>query len=196
MGKSFDSPAFFRLIYLVSCASKLFKRIILWCLLFFLKSNFIFSSRQTRFRPGQSTLDRILYLAQTISHGFNKPRQGFRTILAAIDFSNAFDSVWHRALFQKLILDDLHPFFTCWTQSFLFNRRTWLVFKITKVVPFESVEIFCKDPFSGLYFSLFLSMIFLPLYLLPSAVLFTLTTRSFGPFPLWSPLRWKPHKEL
>ena len=69
-------------------------------------------------------------------------------------------------------------------------------FKITKAVPFESVEVFCKDSFLALYFSLSSLMIFWLLYLLPSAVLFTLTIWPFGPLPPRSPLRWRPHKEL
>ena len=69
-------------------------------------------------------------------------------------------------------------------------------FKITKVVPFESAEVFRKDPFLALYFSPYSLMIFRPLCLLPSAVLFTLTIWPFGPPPPRSPLRWRPHKEL
>ena len=69
-------------------------------------------------------------------------------------------------------------------------------FKITKVVPFESVEVFRKDPFLALFFSLSSLMIFRPLCLLPSAALFTLTIWPFGPPPPRSPLRWRPHKEL
>ena len=69
-------------------------------------------------------------------------------------------------------------------------------FKITKVVAFESVEVFRKDPFLALYFSLSSLMIFRPLCLLPSAVLFTLTIWPFGPPSPRSPLRWRPHKEL
>ena len=45
-------------------------------------------------------------------------------------------------------------------------------FKITTVVPFESVEMFRKDPFLALYFSLFSLMIFRSLCLLPSAALY------------------------
>ena len=78
---------------------------------------------------------------------------------------------------------------------FLIGALAWS-FKITKFVPFESVEVFCKDPISALYFSLFLSMIFRPLCLLPSAALFMLTIWPFGPPPPRSPLWWKPHKEL
>ena len=69
-------------------------------------------------------------------------------------------------------------------------------FKITKAVPFGSVEVFRKDPVLALFFSLSSLIIFRSLCLLPSAALFTLTIWSFGPPPPRSPLRWRPHKEL
>ena len=92
MGKLLDSSASFRPISLTSCVSKLFERIILSRLLFFLESNSILSPRQAGFRAGRFTLDQILCLAQSISNGFNKPRPGSRTILSTIDFAKAFDS--------------------------------------------------------------------------------------------------------
>ena len=78
---------------------------------------------------------------------------------------------------------------------FLIGALLWS-FKLTKVVPFESVEVFRKDPFLALYFSLSSLMIFRPLCLLPSAALFMLTIWPFGPPPPRSPLQWRPHKEL
>ena len=78
---------------------------------------------------------------------------------------------------------------------FLIGALLWSI-KITKVVPFESVEVFHKDPFLALYFSLYSLMIFRPLCLLLSAVLFTLTIWPFGRPSHRSPLRWRPHKEL
>ena len=69
-------------------------------------------------------------------------------------------------------------------------------FKITKAAPFESVEVFRKNPFLALYFSYSSSMIFRLFCLLPSAALFTLTIWSFGPPSPRSPQRWRPHKEL
>ena len=93
MGKPLDSPASLRLTFFTSCVSKLFESIILSRLLFFLESNSILSPPQAGFRSGQSTLHQILFLSQYISDGFNKPRPGSRTILSAIDFSKAFDSV-------------------------------------------------------------------------------------------------------
>ena len=129
MGKPLDSPAFFRPISLTSCVSKLFERIIPSRLLFFVKSNSILSPRQAGFCPGQSTLDQILYLSQSISDGFNKPRPGSPTILSIIDFSKAFDSVWYPALYHKLISAGLSPYFARWTQSFLFDRRASVVYQ-------------------------------------------------------------------
>ena len=79
--------------------------------------------------------------------------------------------------------------------SFLIGALTWFI-KITKVTPFEFVEVFRKDPFLSLYLSLSSSMIFLLLCLLPSAAFLTLTIWPFGPPPPLSPLRWRPHKEL
>ena len=74
MEKPLDSPASFRPISLTSCISKLFERIILSCLLFFLVSNSILSPCQAGFCPGYSTLNQILFLSQSILDGFSKPR--------------------------------------------------------------------------------------------------------------------------
>ena len=52
MGKPLDSPASFQPISLTSCISKLFERIILSSLLFFLESNSILSPHQAGFHPG------------------------------------------------------------------------------------------------------------------------------------------------
>ena len=51
------------------------------------------------------------------------------TILSTIDFSKAFDSVWHPALFHKLISAGLPSCFARWTQSFLSDRRASVVFQ-------------------------------------------------------------------
>ena len=190
MGKPPLPSASFRPISLTSYVSKLFERIILSRLLFFLESNFIFCSSQAGLRPGRSTLDQILYLSQSISDGSNKPRPGSQTILATIDFSKLL-IIWHPALFHKLISADLPLCFARWTRCFL----AWFI-KITKVVPFKSIEVFRKDPFLSLYCFFFLSTIFRLLCLLLSAAFFTLTIWLFGPPPPWSPLCWRPHKEL
>ena len=195
-GKPLDSPASFRPIFLTSCVSKLFECIILSRLLFFLECNSILSPRQAGFRPGRSTLYQILYLSQSISDGFNKSRPGSRTILSNIDFSKAFDSVWHPALFHKLISTGLPPCFARWTQSFLSDRRACVVYQNHKSRSFRVRRGVPQGSVLALFSSLSSSMISRPLCLLLSAVLFTLTMWPFDPLPLRSPLRWRPHKEL
>ena len=124
--KFLDSPDSFRPISLTFCVSKLFERIILSRLLLFLESNTILSPRHAGFHPGRSALDQILFL---ISSGFNKPRPGSRTILTTIDFSKAFNSVWHLVLFHKFISAGLPPCFARWTRSFLSNWRSCFAYE-------------------------------------------------------------------
>ena len=123
MGMPLDFPTSFQPISLTSCVSKLFKCIVLSNLLFFLESNSILSPRQAGFHPGRSSLNQILYLSQSISDRYNKPRPGSQMILSTIDFLKAFDFVWHPTLFHKLISAGLPPCFARWTQSFLSDRR-------------------------------------------------------------------------
>ena len=61
---------------------------------------------------------------------------------------------------------------------------------------FESVEVFRKDPFLALYFSLSSPMISLLLCLLPSDAHFMMTIWPFGTPPPWFLLRWRPHKQI
>ena len=128
MGKPLDSPASFRPISLTSCVSKLFNALF-YPVYFFLESNSILSPREAGFHTGRYTLDQILFFSQSISDGFNKPRPGVRTILFTIDFSKAFDSVWHPALFHKLISAGLLPCFARWTQSFLSDKCACVVYQ-------------------------------------------------------------------
>ena len=63
---------------------------------------------------------------------FNKPRPGSWTILSTINFSKAFDSLWHPALYHKLISAGLSSCFARWTESFLSDRRACVVFQNQK----------------------------------------------------------------
>ena len=110
-GKPTSSPSSFRPIFLISCISKLFERLILSRLTFHLESNHLLSTCQAGFRPGRSPLDQILTLSQSIWNGFQKKKPPHRTILASVDFSKAFDLVWHSALFHRLLALKLPPCF-------------------------------------------------------------------------------------
>ena len=92
-------------------------------------------------------LDQILPLSQSIWDGFQKKKPIDRTILASADFSKAFDSVWHSALFHKLLSLKLPSCFVLWVRSFLSDRRAEVQvggshsrsFRIKRAVPQGSV---------------------------------------------------------
>ena len=147
MEKPLDSPASFRPISLTSCVSKLFERIILFRLLFFLESNSILSIRQAGFRPRRSTLDKICTYFSPFRMGLTNPGRAFGqfsllsislkllTLSGILPFStNLLRLVSVLALLVRLNL------------SFLIGALVWFI-QITKVIPFESVEVFHKDPF-------------------------------------------------
>ena len=182
MGKLLNSPACFRPIFLIFCVSKLFERIILSHLLFFLKSNSIRSPRQAGFRSGRSSLDQILYFSQSILNQFNKPRRALERF-SLQSTSQSF----------RLCLASLLALLVELNLSFLTGALVWF-FKITKLVPYESVEMFRKHPFLAPYFSLSSSMIFLFFCLLSLASLFALTIWPIG--PPQSLLRWRSDREL
>ena len=185
MRKPLDSPAFFRPISLNSYISKRFERILLFCLLFFLESNSILSPHQVAVSnlEGLRCIKFCSFL-NPFRIGLTNPGRGlgrfsllliYRKLLTLSGippFSiNSFRLVYLLALLVGLSL------------FFLISALEWFI-KITKVAPFESVEVFRKDPFLALYFSLSSSMIFLLLCLLPSAALFKLTIWPFGLLPL------------
>ena len=157
MGKSLDSPAFFRPISLTSCASKLFNASF-YPVYFFFWNLIPFSLPA---RP-VSTLDSILLIKfcsflSPFRMGLTNPGRVFgrsflllislklSTLSGILPFStNLFRLAYFLALLVGLNL------------SFLISALVWFI-KITKVVAFESVEVFCKNSFLALYFSLFIN---------------------------------------
>ena len=154
MGKPLDSPASFRPISLTSCISKLFERIIPSRLLFFLESNSILSPARPVYALDRLHLIKFFTFLGPFPMSLTNPGRAlgrscllwispkFLTLSGILPFStNLF-----RLASLLALLDGLNL-------SFLIGALVRFI-KITKVVAFESVEVFCKDPFLALYFSL------------------------------------------
>ena len=153
MGKPLDSPASFRPISLTSCVSKLFERIILSRLLFFLESNSILSPRQAGFCPGGLHLIKLCTFLSPFRMSLTNPGRALgRSCLLLISLKLTLSGIppFSTNLFR---LASLLALFVGLNLSFLIGALEWF-FKITKVVPFGSVEVFRKNPFLALYFSL------------------------------------------
>ena len=191
MGKPFNPPAFFQPICLNSFVLKLFERIMLSRLFFFRESNSIPSPRRAGFRlVGLFSIQFCSFLSSfrmsltstARAHGRFLPRSTFSKLSTLSGIHRFSTNLFWLALFLALHIE--------LNFSFLISALVWL-FKITKIAPFEPVEVFCV-----LYLSLFLSMIFLRLCLPLSAALLVLTIWPFVPSSLQSLLLWRLYKVL
>ena len=119
------------------------------------------SPSQASFRPGRSTLDQILFLSQSILDGFNNPGRALeRSCLLSISPKRLTLSGIPPFSINSFRLASLLALLVGLNLSFLLGALVRSI-KITKAVPFESDEVFRKDPFLTLYFSLSSLMIFL-----------------------------------
>ena len=87
----------------------------------------LLNPNQTGFRSKRSTEDPLLYLSQTVSDEFQK-KPMHRTVLALVDYSRAFDTVWRDALLWKMIQKRIGTRIIRWTQSWLSNRLAYVTF--------------------------------------------------------------------
>ena len=93
------NPGNHRGISLISCLGKLFLTLWNTRITHYLESNNLLAEEQGGFRAGRSTIDQEFTLNTARLH---RRRTGVPTYLFFIDFSKAFDSVWHTGLWKKL----------------------------------------------------------------------------------------------
>ena len=93
-------PGNYRGITLVSCLSKLFTGVINKRFIECLENNNLLNENQTSFRKNYATLDHIFNFHTIIQLRFAK---GKKLYCAVVDCAKAFDTVWRKALWFKLI---------------------------------------------------------------------------------------------
>ena len=79
---------------------------------------------QSGYRPGDSTVNQLVYLVHKIHEAFE---QGKEVRMVFIDISKAFDRVWHKGLLHKLKLIGVRGPLLSWFESCLSNRKQQVV---------------------------------------------------------------------
>ena len=121
-GKPAGEIPSYRPIALTSCLGKLMERLVANRLKHIAESAGLWSENQAGFRAQRCTEDQILKLSQSIFDGFQcrKPK---RTVLALLDFSKAYDTVWQADLLASMLKKGVPARFVQWVKAFLTNRQ-------------------------------------------------------------------------
>ena len=76
------------------------------------------------FRPGNSTINQLIYIIHQIYLAFES---GKEVRVVFLDISKAFDKVWHAGLLKKLEALGVRDPLLSWIESYLFNRKQRVV---------------------------------------------------------------------
>ena len=74
------------------------------------------------FHKAHSCEDQITQIVQAIEDGFQQSPMK-RSVLALLDFSKAYDTVWREKLLLHMLNTGVSPTFIHWIQYFLNDRR-------------------------------------------------------------------------
>ena len=121
-GKPAGEISSHRPIALTSCLGKLMERLVANRLKHLAEQAGLWCKDQAGFRARRCTEDQILKLSQSVFDGFQckKPK---RTVLALLDFSKAYDTVWRADLLDSMLRKGIPHRLVQWVKAFLTNRQ-------------------------------------------------------------------------
>ena len=142
-GKPKDQGSSYRPISILCPASKILEKLILQ----HIAPHLVLADSQHGFRSGRSTTTALLPLAQQAATGFNQYCPPGRTVVMAVDFSKAFDTVDHTTLLDCLLNSSIDSNSIRWICSYLrgrtascsYNRRESKGVHVSQGVPQGSV---------------------------------------------------------
>ena len=112
----------YRPISLLPICGKIFEKIIFNSLYNYLNVNGLITKNQSGFRPGDSTINQLLFLVNEIHEAFDDPKScEVRAVF--LDISKAFDKVWHEGLIFKLKQNGISGNLLKFFESYLHNRK-------------------------------------------------------------------------
>ena len=114
----------YRPISLLPICAKIFEKLMFDSMYGFFNSHNLFSSNQSGFRPGDSTINQLLSITSDIYEAF----ENYDEVRAVfLDISKAFDKVWHEGLLFKLEANRISGNLLILLQSYLQDRKQRVV---------------------------------------------------------------------
>ncbi len=116
----------YRPISLLPIFGKVFEKILFDGIYGHLNENGLITSRQSGFRPGDSTINQLLSITHKIYSAFEEiPSHETRAVF--LDLSKAFDRVWHEGLLYKLQCSGIDGNLLSLIRNYLANRKQRVV---------------------------------------------------------------------
>ncbi|XP_077991070.1 uncharacterized protein LOC144445406 [Glandiceps talaboti] len=171
----------YRPISILPTLSKVIESVVKDQLLSFLDKFNILISTQYGFRKQYSTK---LALADLVSDLSDKMDDGYTTFGIFIDLKQAFDTIDHDILLQKLSHYGIRGHTLHWFRSYLENRQQVVNINGISSSPMQVNVAYLKDPYLDL-FSFSYTLMTLPPQLMPLLFVFLLTTPTSS--DLWIP---------
>ena len=131
------NPNNYRPVSLLPCISKVFEKLVFNHVHQYLRDNNLITEKQSGFSPGDSTINQLINVCHNIYSAFDN---GDEVIGVFLDFSKAFDTVWHEGLLFKLERVGIKGKLLSWFKSYLTGRKQRVVInsEISDVKSLES----------------------------------------------------------
>ena len=117
-------PASYRPISLLCNPSKILERLVLNNI----SPHITLSPTQHGFRSQHSTATLLTNMTQTTLEGLNSSKPAYRSLIATIDISKAFDTVPRHLLIEKILDTHIHQNFKKWLANFLSGRHGYTLY--------------------------------------------------------------------
>ena len=114
----------YRPISLLNSENKVLERLVFKYLFNHLRDNNLLSSLQSGFLPGDSTVNQLTFLYNTLCHALDSGKE-VRAVFC--DISKAFDRVWHAGPLAKLHAAGVTGNVHAWFADYLSNRKQLVV---------------------------------------------------------------------